>query len=77
VLNEKWRIIDLYRQWVLQKKKGRKTKKSSIYRSKKFHKSREVLKRSIRECCGIVSSEAQAIVGGFREHYPVKKGDSS
>jgi hypothetical protein len=70
VLNDKWRVVDEDRQWILQKKKGRRTAKSSGYTSQKFHRSREDLNRSIREGCGTISPAAQAILNGLPDQYP-------
>lgn len=72
-LNNRWRVIDEDRQWILQKRKGRPTKKSSGYRSIKFHRSREGLHCSVRELCGAIGPDAQDLIGRFPEHYPLKE----
>jgi hypothetical protein len=47
VLNDRWRVIDDGIQWVLQKRKGRPTPKSTGWRGRSFATSRAALLDSV------------------------------
>ena len=54
-LNDRWRVIDDGLQWVLQKRTGRPTPKSTGWRGRSYLRTRASLLDSVKRWCGELS----------------------
>ena len=70
VLNDRWRVIDDGIQWVLQKRKGRPTPKSSGWRGRSYATSRASLLDCIERLCGSVDPAALRVIEGLPADHP-------
>ena len=70
VLNDRWRVIDDGIQWVLEKRKGRPTPKSSGWRGRSYARNRASLLDSVERRCGPVDSEALAALKTLPDAHP-------
>jgi len=69
-LNAHWRVISEDIQWVLQKRDGKATAKSSGWKGRSFCTKRTTLLRDISEKCGEVDTAALALVKALPEYHP-------
>lgn len=67
VLNDRWRVIDDGLEWVLQRRKGRPTPKSTGFRARGYAASRASLLDRVERRCGSVDPAAQRILEGLPE----------
>ena len=70
VLNDRWRVIDDGIQWVLQKRKGRPTPKSSGWRGRSYATSRARLLDSVERRCGPVEPAALRHLTSLPDEHP-------
>ena len=70
VLNDRWRVIDDGMQWVLQKRKGRPTPKSTGWRARSYATSRASLLNSVEKRCGPVEPAALGILSSLPDEHP-------
>ncbi len=69
-LNDRWRVISEDIQWVLQKRDGKATGKSTGWRGRSFCTKRATLLRDISENCGVVDAAALELVEALPEYHP-------
>ena len=70
VLNDRWRVVDDRVQWVLQKRKGRPTPKSSGWRGRSYATSRGRLLDSIGRMCRPLDPAALRLLEGLPADHP-------
>ena len=59
-LNERWRVVYDPLQWILQVRKGQARTRATGWTSRRFHRQRTALIRSVHELCGDVAPAAMA-----------------
>ena len=70
VLNSHWRVrLDDPLQWILERRRGRPTRKSTGWQGRSYCTQRTTLKRCIRECCGPVDADALRQVETLPERF--------
>ncbi len=70
ILNDRWRVIDDGLQWVLQKRKGRPTPKSTGWRGRSYATSRTTLLDSVERRCGPVDLDALGVLMTLPDDHP-------
>lgn len=74
VLNERWRVrLNDPLQWILERRLGRQTRKSTGWVGRSFCTQRSTLLRDIRDYCGDVDPAALQQVEALPERFPYRR----
>ncbi len=77
-LNDRWRVIDDGIQWVLQKRTGRPTPKSTGWRGRSYLRTRASLLDSVARWCGSVDPQTLSLLTRLPEEHPsTRRGDDA
>jgi hypothetical protein len=74
VLNDRWRVIEGAIEWILQKRKGRPTPKSTGWRARRYAQTRASLLDGIERLCGPVDPAALPVLRVLPEEHPSLTG---
>ena len=66
---QRWRLVDEGNQWSLEVKKGKRTRKSTGWRGRKYHVEKAALCCSIRELCGSDRQILESAVAALPDLY--------
>lgn len=69
-LNERWRVQSDGIQWILQRRKGEPTDKSTGWKAEKFHRFRDPLIESIEDLCGEIHPNSRDTLNQLPARHP-------